>query len=462
MENLLFLILGTIPGLLLGFFLGFLFSRMKWKILLAESQSEWSQKAIQAQSETEAAKEQMNTLRESQSYVLDELKKQFENEKRTLIEHQKEEKDAIQTLHENARAEMERQWKEKMGVMKTEFENLTNRYLKEQQKNMQECNQESVGKLLLPLGEKILNFTTQFDAHKKQQIVLQTSVETAIKGLLSQTAKIGEDAENLTKALKADPKKQGDWGEAVLRNILEASGLTEGRDFFVQEGEIDENDCLRIPDVKILLPKQPDEEEPSYIIIDSKVSIRDYLGYMQSENEDERKRFLKKHIDSVRKHYKELSEKNYAKNVRNTVGYVLMFIPNEGSFLLALENDPSIALDAYRNHIIIINPTNLMLSLNIIRLLWQSQRQTDNVRSIIESANRIYDKFATISQNFESLGNYLKNAQKAYAAMQTQFCAGKGNLIRQFETWKELGIPTTKQIARSLIPKDSDDSSDDA
>lgn len=493
---------GILLGFLVGFGLGMAFSGARGKVRTLEIQAEWERRVSEthaewerqasemrtelerqvneAQTEVKVARETIRTLERSQKQLLEQQQTHFEREKAILLDCQADETAALQEQFERARLDMERQWRGRLKLLRAEFENLSQRHLRAQQEGLEAGNRENIGEILRPLREKIETFTTEFTRNRGQQIVLQTAVEAAVKGLIEQTKLVSENAGSLARALKADPKKQGNWGEAVLKNILDASGLTEGRDYFVQAQERDSHGKMWIPDVKVLLPGEVqvteissiedgyekegeindgERRESAFIVIDSKVSISAYLRYMQTEDEKEKKTFLREHIESVRKHYRELSAKNYAQNVANTAGYVLMFIPNEGSYLLAMENEPGLTLEAYRSHILIVNPTNLMLALNIVRILWQSRRQTENVKDIIESATRIYEKFASITENLVRLGSSIQNVVKFHDQLVSQFSQGKGNLVRQFTMWKELGITSTRQIEPKLLGRENEEES---
>lgn len=468
-------IVGVIIGAIIGAVVVFFIKRkMDEKLVqtyvlekVTEVRNEMQQRVTNAEMEAKMADEKRLDFQNHQAILFQQQQERFENEKHLLEERYQSEKQTAKEQFEKelqalatrldeekqrfekekteTKAETERQWAQNMELLKAEFEKISQKHLDHQHAKIQESNHENVSQLLSPLKEKIKDFSEAFSQNKDQQISLKTAVETAIRGLQDQTLQLQKDTENLTKALKANPKKQGDWGEAILKNILDASGLRENYDYVLQLREKSHEQTF-IPDVQIRLPKQSESDEEGFLIIDSKVSITHYLSYMQTENEIDRKQYLKLHLDSVRKHYKELSSKDYGTKVKNTVGYVMMFMPNEGSYLLAMENDPQLALDAYRDHVIIINPTNLMLALNIVRLLWQSQRQTDNVREIINSANKIYEKFTGIAKNLCDLGNHIDRTHKTYKGLRSQFCQGRGNLVRQFENWRELGIPSSKRI----------------
>ena len=368
-----------------------------------------------------------------------------------LNRQHEENRKASELQYERNIAEMEKQWELKLQTLRQEFENLSERHLKEQQEKLKASNRENVEMLLAPLKETIHGFSEEFKHNKEQQVANKASIETIIKSLMERTELIGKNAAELTRALKADPKKQGNWGEAVLKNILESSGMEEGREFTTQQQETDEEGRRLIPDVVVHLP------EGRNVIIDSKVSLTAYTNYMTTDEPSERERLLKEHLNSVRKHVKELASKDYQKVVRNSAGYVLMFIPNEGSYILAMENDARLATDAYREHIIILNPTNLMMALQLVYHLWQSERQSKNVESIYNSASKLYDKFVGFSENFMKIGTSIDALQKLYATAGGQLTTGRGNIVRQLEQWKKKGMTSTKNIPHQLLQDDVPD-----
>ena len=379
-------------------------------------------------------------LKESHQQEMAHLKEQFEQSKR----EQREQSDT-------AKQEMQKQWEEKLNTLRLEFDKLANEHLKQQSEEMKATNKESVENLLNPLRESIEKFSKDFQEKMSTTEQTDAVMKEAIKTLNEQTVRLGEDAKNLAQALKADPKKQGDWGEAVLRNILEVSGMTEGIDFFVQEQKRDEEGRDFRPDVKVRL------RDNSYLIIDSKTSIKSYLEYIEAEDKVTRKRCLNDHLDSVRRHVKELADAHYQRKVENAAEYVLMFIPNEGSYLLAMENDARLAFEAYQRHVIIVNPTNLMLALKIVWLFWQNEKQAKNVQDIIDSAKKMYDKFATFSETFTTLGNQLTTVSRTYEQGVTQLTEGKGNFTRQLEQLKDKGVITDKRINPKLLPSEEEE-----
>lgn len=413
-------------------------------------------KATKAETQVVSLQEQQETLKQSSESVVQNLKDSHKKEMDELkvqylqmLEHIKsqfqETKADMERRHDLQKQEMQKQWEEKINTMRLEFDRLSSEHLKMQQESMKATNVESMDNLLNPLKESLAKFQKEFEDKMTEQGKTDAVMKEAINTLTNQTIVLGENADNLAKALKADPKKQGNWGEAVLKNILEASGMTEGTDFFTQDVNTDDNGNRFIPDVKVKL------HGDSYLIIDSKTSITAYLDYIHAETAEEQERHIKEHIKSIRTHVNELADKHYPKKVENSAEYVLMFIPNEGSYILAMENDAKLATDAYQKHIIIVNPTNLMLALKIVWLFWQNAKQTKNVKDIIESAQKVYKKFATFTDTFSDLGTKISAASSAFDKAQGQLSTGPGNIVKQLESWKDKGVIPEKEINKKLL-----------
>ena len=413
-------------------------------------------KATKAETQVVSLQEQQETLKQSSESVVQNLKDSHKKELDELkvqylqmLEHIKsqfqETKADMEKRHDLQKQEMQKQWEEKINTMRLEFDRLSSEHLKMQQESMKATNVESMDNLLNPLKESLAKFQKEFEDKMTEQGKTDAVMKEAINTLTNQTMVLGENADNLAKALKADPKKQGNWGEAVLKNILEASGMTEGTDFFTQDVNTDDNGNRFIPDVKVKL------HGDSYLIIDSKTSITAYLDYIHAETAEEQERHIKEHIKSIRTHVNELADKHYPKKVENSAEYVLMFIPNEGSYILAMENDAKLATDAYQKHIIIVNPTNLMLALKIVWLFWQNAKQTKNVKDIIESAQKVYKKFATFTDTFTDLGTKISAASSAFDKAQGQLSTGPGNIVKQLESWKDKGVIPEKEINKKLL-----------
>ena len=332
-----------------------------------------------------------------------------------------------------------------VNALKEQFASLAAQKLQATTETLADVNQRRVSELLRPLQAEIDRFRRAFDENKAQQVANKASFDQAIADLGERALKIGADAENLAKALKSESKTQGDWGEMVLANILSAAGLKEGVDYLPQAQETDAAGNRLIPDVEIPLPNR------EKLLIDSKASGTAYLDNVAAQDETARERAAKEHVASVRKHMDELADKDYVKKVKGSQGYILMFIPNEGSYLLAMERDRKLATDAFRRHVIIVNPTTLLLCLQIVALLRSREAQNENAEKISLAAAKMYEKFVGFSETFADIGKRLDGLTEAYGKASGQLCDGNANVIRQLERLKDMGIVTGKTINRKLL-----------
>lgn len=322
--------------------------------------------------------------------------------------------------------------------LKAELQNLAQEVAQAQSNALRASNKEQLGALLDPLGKELSRFKESLTAG-------HASLDVHIRHLMERTLEIGREANELTRALKTDSKKQGNWGEAVLANLLEASGLREGHDFEIQATETDEQGRRLIPDVVVRFPGN------RRVVIDSKVSLTAHTHYIAATDEAERSRYLKEHLLSVRKHIKELSEKSYDRVVPGAIGYVLMFIPNEAGYITALQADPQLATDAYARRVILLNPTNLLTTLQLAYNLWQSERQSQSVEEIYRSADKLYTKFVTFARTFDGIGTNIRQLSDAYERAEKQLCTGRGNIVRQLENWRQKGMNSSSQMPEHLL-----------
>jgi DNA recombination protein RmuC len=332
-----------------------------------------------------------------------------------------------------------------IGALREQFASLAEQKLRTSGEGLSDLANRRMDETLRPLREELDRFRRTFDDARREQVATKVSFERAIADLGERALKIGAEAQNLAKALKSESKTQGDWGEMVLANILSAAGLKEGVDFFPQRQEVDECGNRLIPDVEIPLPNR------EKLLIDSKASISAYLGYVAAQGEAEREAAAKEHVASVRRHMEELANKDYIKKVKGSQGYILMFIPNEGSYLLAMERDRRLATDAFRRHVIIVNPTTLLLCLQIVALLRSREAQNENAAKISEAAAKMYEKFVGFSDTFADVGKRLDGLSDAYRKAYGQLCDGNANVVRQLERLKALGIVTSKSINPKLL-----------
>ena len=323
----------------------------------------------------------------------------------------------------------------------TEFENIANKILKKNTIEFSNVNNEKLMEILSPLRDKIQTFEKKVEETYEKGLRDQTDLKAELKKLQDLNTTISKEANNLTKALKGDVKKQGNWGEIVLERILERSGLTEGQEF---EREVVakniEGKIIR-PDVIVNLP------DKKHIIIDSKVSLVAYERYTNSEDNDERERFLKEHMLSLKSHIKELHVKHYSSSPNfNSPDFVLLFIPIESSFSVTVEQDQQIFNYAWENKIVIVSPSTLLATLRTIASIWQQENQTKNAIEIAKQSGALYDKFAAFIDDIDKLGRNLETVQKTYNEASKKLYTGKGNLVRRAEILRELGAATSKQI----------------
>ena len=396
---------------------------------------------------------------------IDELKKQLETEreyaKRMLDQADGNLQRANQNLDrerqhaEDLRKESDQRWEQKLESLKKDMQNTAAKELAAKQEELQRANRTQMDDLLRPIKEQFTDFKRAVDESKTQNEVNKTELQKAfentmklfqqqqqqtVDSLKQQTERIGEDAANLSRALKGESKTQGDWGEMVLETLLENSGLQRDEEFFVQESVKSEEGATFRPDVVVRFP------EGRSVVIDSKVSLTAYADAVATDDEHERDRLLSEHAKSVRRHVDELSAKSYDKLVEDAIGFVLMFVPNENSYIAAMKQQPDLSRYAYQKRIIIISPSNLLMALQLAYNLWQYDRQSKNVEKIVKTAADLYDKVAGFTETFTDLEGQLQRLARNFEQARGQLFDGKGNVLRRIDGLRALGVTPKKRI----------------
>lgn len=401
--------------------------------------------------EIENAERKIADLKENHQREIAALKESYER----LDSQRKAQIEDERAAADRRLEEADRQWQLRFDRLKEEILNLNNRLLLARQEKLQSNNRIQIAELLAPIKE-------QFEAFKKSVEETRTAGEVtkeelknsfeanmklfaqqqdmAVRAMREQTEKIGNEAQNLTKVLKRDSKAQGDWGEMILETLLESSGLERDLHYFVQENVKDEAGRNFRPDVVVRFP------EGRAVVIDSKVSLTAYADAFDSDDPAFRKIKLKEHARSVRKHIEELISKDYDRLVDDSIGLVLMFIPNDQCYLAAIEQDKELTRYAYSKGIVIVSPCNLMIALQLAFNMWQQDRQTKNVETIVRTATELYEKVAVFSETMEDVETHIARLSDSFAKAKGQLLNGKGNIFRRIEALKDLGITPKKNI----------------
>ncbi len=347
-----------------------------------------------------------------------------------------------------------RQLESQKEKMSQEFKLLAHEALQAQtdalQKQMKEANSVQLSLVLAPFKEKLESFGKRVqDTHEsgqRERIELKTEV---IK-LVEQNEKLKNEANQLTKALRGDVKMQGNWGEMVLEKLLERTGLTKGQEYSVQESVTNEEGKRFQPDVVLHLP------EDKNIIIDSKVSLVAYERFVNADTPEEQAIALKEHLTSMRSHIRGLSEKNYQNLYGVSLDFVILFVPIEGAYSVALQAEPGLYQEAFDKNIALVSATSLWSTLRTVGTLWRQERQNANVQEIIRQASDLYDKFAGFSEELVKVGNQMDTAKRTYENSMKMLIDGKGNLVRRTETLRLLGLKNSKSVSPSLVDRAMD------
>jgi DNA recombination protein RmuC len=390
-----------------------------------------------ANADLEAANAERNRLREELRALGEQVTALREDRARLEARaeaQQRHDQERLQEL-ENARKRMS-----------DEFQNLANRILEEKGKALGEQSRSSLDALLKPVREQLEGFRRRVDEVHHQDVQQRAALQGQLDLLKQLNQQMNDEARNLTRALKGDKKAQGNWGELVLERVLEQCGLRAGHEYELQGSYRDADNRLLRPDVVVHLP------EGKEIVIDSKVSLVAWSDYVAAEDEVGRERALRAHVAAVRNHVNALSAKDYTdlKGVRS-LDFVLMFMPIEASFMAAFQHDEKLFGDAFEKRIAVVTPTTLLATMRTVESLWRNERQNENSVRIADQAGRVYDKLRGFLEDFERIGSQLSTVQRSFDGARKKLTEGRGNLLSQAESFRELGIKVRKTIPRSLL-----------
>lgn len=361
---------------------------------------------------------------------------------------------AVKTERASLAAELEKLQTEKGKLaeeLRDSFRAVANDIMRERTEDLDKRTKET----LSPLREDLKRFGEQVDKTYQEEARERFNLKDSIEKLILRSQEISQETTSLTRALRGDSKVQGDWGELVLERILDQSGLIRGEHYFVQETLRDESGAVITtgdnrgglrPDVIVRYPNR------GAIVIDSKVSLTAYARYVAAETDAERDQALKEHLLSLRKHINELSGKRYEEYTEGSPNFVMLFIPNEPAYTIALAHDPTLWEEAYRKNVVLINGTNLIAALRMAQDMWQRDSQQRNVLQIVDEAGKLYDKFATFSETFLKIESKLEDAQKAFGEAKGQLRDGRGDILGRFDKLKALGAKTKKALPGGIQP----------
>tara|TARA_B100000768_G_C11284463_1_gene381222 strand:+ start:8969 stop:10267 length:1299 start_codon:yes stop_codon:yes gene_type:complete len=431
MTDLLIYLIIIIASIFIGLFLGRNSARLKFQ-------------------KEQATLEERNTiLNKSIQDTSDDLKAS-QTEKEILIASKIRLETELKNSEKNI-AENKEELEKLQEKFTKEFENLANKILEEKSTKFTEQNKLNINNILTPLKEKIEGFEKKVTESQKESIGMHSALKEQLNNLKDLNLQMSKEAINLTKALKGDSKAQGDWGETQLEILLEKANLAKDIHFTTQGGYRDEEGRLKKPDFIINLP------DNRHLIVDSKVSLTNYEAYFNEEDELQKEIHLKKHIESIRKHIKELSEKKYESLYEiNTPDYVLMFVPIEPAYLLALNKNNQLYMEALDKNVVLVSTSTLLATLSTVASMWRQENQKKNVLEIANQAGRLYDQFVNLTDDLIKVGNQLKTVQGSYDSSMKKL-TGKGNLIKKVEKIKQLGAKTSKVMNKNLLDRATED-----
>lgn len=398
----------------------------------------------------ESEKQQLaSRLEEAQKSLLqreETLKKLQQEKENLLIEVTR--KDSALTNLEAKQTEQKAELEKLQEKFQKEFENLAQKILDEKTQKFTVQNKENLLNILNPLQEKIKSFEQKVETTHKESIDYHAALRQQIIGLKELNVQITKETTNLTKALKGESKSQGNWGELVLERVLEKSGLEKGREYEVQQSFTNEEGRRLQPDVLVHLP------DDKKLIIDSKVSLTSYERFVNAEEEDQRNQALKEHLLSIRRHVEQLSQKRYEDLLDdNTPDFVLMFIPVEPAFALAVNTEPTLYTQAFDKNIIIVTPATLLATLRTVESMWTTRKQQENAFEIARQAGALYDKFEGFVSDLIKIGKKMDEAKVEYKNAMNKLTEGRGNLVNSVEKLKKMGAKAKKALPENLLER---------
>jgi len=436
-TELMYVFIGLI-SIAIGVFLGIYIQKLKTK---------------SSQSELDAENRQLNTTISSLNEKLiveNEEKRQLQSEKESLGQDYvrlESTNENLQRINNEQKQEVEK-LQEKFTK---EFENLANKILDEKSNKFTEQNQKNIKQILSPLQEKIQLFEKKVEATQKENISIHSALKEQLLNLQNQNLKITQEAENLTKALKGDSKMQGNWGELVLERVLEKSGLEKDREYNVQQSFTREDGSRVLPDVIINLP------DGKKMVVDSKVSLTDYERYVNAEDE-QKEIHLKSHINSLRKHVDQLSAKKYEDLYEmESPDFVLLFVPIEPAFAVAINQDNTLYNKAFEQNIVIVTPATLLATLRTIDTMWNNEKQQKNAIEIARQAGALYDKFEGFVGDLTKVGKKMDEAKTEYRGAMNKLVEGRGNIVVSIEKLKKMGAKAKKAIPEPILKRAQED-----
>ncbi len=443
MNELSFCFLFLVLGLVVGALLSWLFARMKFAANHLSEQD--LQKKYVSRQQHDAALEQTkflhNELKNKQQDIVF-LEKSLSSKERDLL-YLEEKLSTWKKDYENLQQRAQ-----------LEFESVANRLLEEKSKKFSDQNEKQLNDLLHPLREKIREFGQDVERRFTDEAKDKVSLKKEIEQLIGLNQQLSLDAKNLATALKGDSKVQGDWGEMQLEMLLEKAGLVRGTHFEAQTSFKDNNGQEKRPDFVIHLPDE------KHLIVDSKVSLKAYEKFYNADNEELRSRHLKEHIDSIRQHLRDLSAKNYTQlHQLNSPDYLLMFVPIEPAFAVALQHDNRLFTDALEKNVVIVTSSTLLATMRTVSYIWRQERQKRNVLEIARQSGMLYDKFVAFVDDLREVGTRLDHAQAALNGAMNKLSESKkygDTLIGRAQKIKELGAKATKSLPADLLPDESD------